>query len=139
MRISCCLLLASAAALAQNAPEKTVPAPILPEQNAAPANPLLDSAQWKAAMDEWKQKMARVNLPNLQNPYQLQGAPVFKPAVCAIPLLNVVPPGTRDKMPAVQPPANPRENRDTVRVPAPACENGAFRNLPQPQIEKVKP
>jgi hypothetical protein len=131
MRISCCcLILACTAAVAQNRPEATVP---------APGSSLLGPEQWKSALDEWKQKSARLNLVNLSNPVRVQEAPASKPTVCAVPLVNVVPPGTQDKIPTVKPPANRRESGDTAKLPAPACEAGAFRNLPQLQIHRVNP
>ena len=132
MRISfCCLILASSAAFAQNRPEATLP---------APGSSLLSPEQWRSALDEWKLKSARpLNLVNPPSPIRVEKTPAFKPTVCAVPLVNVVPPGTQDKIPTVQPPANPRESGDTVKVPAPACEAGAFRNLPQPQIHRVNP
>src|SRR6516225_6228677 len=109
MRISCwLLLLACAAAFGQNRPEAVVP---------APGSSLAGPEQWKSALDEWKQKAARLNAPNPQNPARIEAVPAFKPGVCAVPLINVIPPGTSDKMPKIQPPANPRESSGTVKVP----------------------
>ena len=46
-------------------------------------------------------------------------AVVAPSGICAIPLLNAIPPGTSDKMHVVNPPAP--SSGDTVQVPAPAC------------------
>jgi hypothetical protein len=122
----CCLLFACAAAFAQKAPE--TPAPETQDDK---------TAQVKAMVEAFKQRLDRLNLVNPRTtpaPLRLQGAPAFKTTVCAIPLLNVIPPGTRDRIPTAQPPAHPRETGDTVKVPAPACDDAAFRNLPQPQV-----
>ena len=128
-KATCCLLFASAAAFAQNAPATPAPDKTAQDDKAAPI---------KAMVDAFRERMERLNLVNplklnLPAPYRLQGAPAFKFTVCAIPLLNVVPLGTRDRIPAIKPPAHPRQTGDTVKVPAPACEQSAFRNLPQPQ------
>ncbi len=54
--------------------------------------------------------------------------PVTLPAnVCAIPLLGVIPTGTTDKMPVIEPQGMVLRG-DTVQVPAPACDAAFFTN-----------
>jgi hypothetical protein len=129
MRIVACCLLFACAGFAQNTPETPTPD---------------KTAQIKAMVEAFKQRIEHLNLVNPQNlklpaPFRLQGAPAFKPTLCAIPLLHVIPPGTRDRIPTLQPPAHARETGDTVKVPAPACDESAFRNLPPPQVAPQVP
>ncbi len=114
--LACCLLLASTAAFAQNAPDN-------------------------AAAEALKRRLEQLNLVNPPNrPKPLELARPLVPKVCAIPLLSVHPPGTRDKMPTVNPPQpGVRQSGDTVKVPAPACDDNLFTNLPQLRIAPVNP
>ena len=83
------------------------------------------SASDNAAADALKQRMQGLKL---LNPLNLQTPkPVFAPKVCSIPLLNVIPPGTRDKMPVIKPEGGVLKG-DTVQVPAPPCAAGIFTN-----------
>jgi hypothetical protein len=56
--------------------------------------------------------------------------PAAKPALCAIPLLNVKPGPVKDRMPIVKPPVSAlQESRELkLRVPAPACDEKLFQN-----------
>jgi hypothetical protein len=47
--------------------------------------------------------------------------------VCSIPLLNVLPPGTSDTMPAIRPQARVLAG-GSVKIPAPACDSAVFAN-----------
>jgi hypothetical protein len=117
----CCLFLACAAAFGQSTPAQN---PNAMDENAERA---------KSAVEALRQKMEHLNQVNAPGPQKFllpQGAPVFRPRVCAIPLLRVIPPGTTDKMTFVRPPVQPRENSDTVKVPAPACDARLFTNGP---------
>jgi hypothetical protein len=103
-RAAWCFFLTCAAALAQN-----------PSDNAAAA--------------ALKKRMMGMDLLNLKTPkpIMLAGPVTVAPTVCSIPLLNVVPPGTRDKMPVIKP--HDRALRgDIVQVPAPPCPEGLFIN-----------
>ena len=79
------------------------------------------SAPDNAAVEALKKRMLSMNLLNPPQRIVLAG-PVMasSPAVCAIPLLRVIPPGTSDKMPAIKPPSKVVKG-DTVQAPAPAC------------------
>lgn len=106
-KVACCFLFASALALAQD--------------NVA-----------EQALRQRLEKLSLINppAPPLHTQIRLQNAPVAKPGVCAIPLLHVVPPGTADRMTVAKPPAPIRENGDTVKVPAPPCDEKLFTNGP---------
>jgi len=59
-----------------------------------------------------------------QNPSSRNAA---APKVCSIPLLNVLLPGTPDKM-YVDMPQAAAGGSGTVQVPAPACDSAVFAN-----------
>jgi len=82
-----------------------------------------DSSSGNAAADALKKRMMGMDLLNLTTPKRivLAGPVAAAPKICSIPLLNVIPPGTSDKMPVIKPRARVR-NGDTVQVPAPPCE-----------------
>jgi hypothetical protein len=92
-------------------------------QNASPDN---------AAADALRKRLLSMNLLNLPAPapspapFVLAGV-VMRPKICAIPLLNVMPPGTRDAMPTVKP-APAARGEMVVQVPAPACDATTFTN-----------
>jgi len=93
-------------------------------------------------VEAFRQRIKHLNpvrLLNLPTAYRLQGTPIISPTVCAIPLLNVTPPGTSDRIPIIMPPAPSRQTGDTVKVPAPACNDSAFRSLPQLQVAPQVP
>jgi hypothetical protein len=127
-KAGCYLLLACAAAFGQAPPETAAPG--TPAQNPTALDANAERA--KALAEAFRSRLDRMNLVNPPGGSQirLQGAPVFKPSVCAIPLLNVVPPGTKDRMTVVQPPNPVREDGGTVKVPAPACDEHLFTNGP---------
>jgi hypothetical protein len=108
-RLVCCIMLTFAGAFAQSTPDN-------------------------AATEALKRRILGLNLlnsPSVQKPGSqpvILSGPVT-PQICTIPLLEVRPPGTKDKMPAVQPPQSVLRNRGNyVRVPAPACGQGASTN-----------
>ena len=53
-----------------------------------------------------------------------------KPSVCSIPLLNVKPRSTNDRMPIKKPPVSAYEKSRELKlqVPAPACDEKLFQN-----------
>lgn len=109
-KLVCCLVFTCACALAQNAP----------------------SASDNAALDALKQRVLRMNLlnpPSMRKagPQQVILSGPVTTKVCSIPLLEVKPPGTADKIPTTQP-REPVRKGDTVQVPAPPCGAGAFTN-----------
>jgi hypothetical protein len=76
-----------------------------------------------AAAESLKRRILGMNLLNPPSHFVLPTpAPVSAaaPTVCSIPLINVVPPGTADKM-QVQSPKMPSIAGDYVKVPAPPC------------------
>jgi hypothetical protein len=93
-----------------------------------------DSSSGNAAADALKKRMKSMDLLNLPTPQQvgpkrlvLAGPMAAAPKVCSIPLLRVVPPETRDKMPVIKPKSRVLSG-GTVQVPAPACDDATFRN-----------
>lgn len=93
----------------------------------------VQSAPDNAATEALKKRLEGLNLMNLQplpkpgpQPVILKGP--LTPKICSIPLLEVKPPGTADKIPTIQP-RQPVRKGDTVQVPAPPCAAGAFTNL----------
>src|SRR3954451_23729260 len=53
-----------------------------------------------------------------------------RPSICSIPLLNVKPRSTNDRMPIKNPPVTPHEKSRELKlqVPAPACDEKLFQN-----------
>jgi hypothetical protein len=88
-----------------------------------------DPSSGNAAADELKKRVMRMDMLNLKTPkpITLAGPVTAAPTVCSIPLLNVVPPGTLDKMHVVTPRTGARRG-DTLQVPAPACGAAIFTN-----------
>ncbi len=138
-KAGCCLVLACVAAFGQGAPAQ---APT------AQSPGLASDADWiKATAEFLRRRIEPLNLVNPPGPQlvRLQGAPVSKPGVCAIPLLHVVPPGTTDKMTVAHPPNRAREDGGTVKVSAPACDEHLFTNgpsltpAPAPRVEPQVP
>lgn len=109
-RLVCGILLTWAAAFAQSTPDN-------------------------AATESFKRRILGMNLLNPPNPRLVKPGPQpvrlsgpVAPKDCAIPLLEVRPPGTKDKIPTVQPPQNAVRDGNSVRVPAPGCGQGVFSN-----------
>ncbi|HEY3823086.1 MAG TPA: hypothetical protein VGL82_00940 [Bryobacteraceae bacterium] len=88
-----------------------------------------DASYGNAAAESLRKRLMDPNILKLNPPRKiLLGAPLAAvPKVCSISLLNVIPPGTADKMPVTRP-QGPVDGGGTVRVPAPACDNSAFTN-----------
>jgi hypothetical protein len=82
-----------------------------------------------AALEALKKRLLSMNLlnPPGPKPIVLAGPVTPQSKVCSIPLLRVIPPGTNDKMPVIQPQVRVLDG-DTVRVPAPACNEALFTN-----------
>jgi hypothetical protein len=82
-----------------------------------------DSSSGNAAADALKKRMMGMDLLNLNRPkpIMLAGPATAAPKVCSIPLLNVIPPRTSDKMRVIKPQGRVLSG-DTVQVPAPPCE-----------------
>ncbi len=100
-----CLSLACAAAFAQSTPDN-------------------------AAVEALKKRLLSMNLltpPAGPKPILLAGPSTPQSKVCSIPLLRVNPPGTNDTMRAIRPPSQGLKG-DTVKVPAPACDEALFTN-----------
>jgi|HubBroStandDraft_6_1064221.scaffolds.fasta_scaffold1380809_1 hypothetical protein len=72
------------------------------------------------AADALRKRVLSMNLlnPPAPRPVVLAGV-VMRPRVCAVPLLNAVPPGTTDTMEIVEPAISTRG--DVVQFPAPSC------------------
>jgi hypothetical protein len=85
------------------------------------------SAPDNAAVDALKKRMLSMNLLNPPQRMVLAGPVASLPTVCAIRLLRVIPPGTSDKMPAIEPTSKVLKG-DTVQVPAPACGEALLTN-----------
>src|SRR5256885_12851107 len=70
--------------------------------------------------------------PPKLGPQKSEGIPLAaaKPALCAIPLLNVKPGPVKDRMPIVKPPVSAlQESRELkLQVPAPACDEQLFQH-----------
>jgi len=82
-----------------------------------------------AAAGALKNRLQTLNLLSPPRAIRLVRPAVVAPTICAIPLLNVRPPGTADKMHVVTPPNSAASSRgDTVQVPAPACGEALFTN-----------
>jgi len=103
----CCLLLTSAVAFAQSASDN-------------------------AAAERLKERVLRMNLlnpptPPKAGPRQVILSGPVTPKVCAVPLLEMKPPGTADRMHTVSP-RTPVRSGDTVQPPAPPCGTATFTN-----------
>lgn len=88
-----------------------------------------DPSSGNAAADSLKKRLMDSDLLKLKTPkpITLAGPVIAATTVCSIPLLNVAPPGTLDKMHVVTPQAGALPG-DTVQVPAPACGAAVFTN-----------
>lgn len=78
----------------------------------------------------------RVPLPDWRSFVRGSTAPT-PPRVCAIPLLNVLPPAPTEPMPIVRPPGGIQFPILQVRVPAPACDN--IRSSPSNEQNPASP
>jgi hypothetical protein len=88
-----------------------------------------DASSGNAAADALKKRMTGMDLLNLTapKPIVLAGPMTTSPKACSIPLLRIIPPGTSDKMPVIKPQGRVLAG-DTVRVPAPSCNDAIFTN-----------
>jgi hypothetical protein len=95
-----------------------------------PATPEVNAERAKGIVDALRQQLDHLNPANSgrRTPVRLQGSPALKPGVCAAPLLHAVPPGTADGMTVFPPSGSGRESGDTMKVPAPACDEHLFTN-----------
>ncbi len=86
-----------------------------------------DFSSGNAAADALKKRMMGMDLLNsrMPKPIVLAGPVTVTPKICSIPLLNVIPPGTNDKIPVIRPQGRVLRG-DTVQVPAPPCEQAVF-------------